>query len=168
MFDAGDGIFDFFNDDCKMSPNRSHLCMYEDHFIKDYGMGLAGFYALAHMCYDRWQKRSPRVAAKKSSAYPDTGVSAFLPISPQWEHASDGFREVQLCDYPEFAGHVGGKGFRIKNRAPPCEHQRRGHMRTLRDGRKVYVRPSIINKGGEKVVYRVAGELAAAGNIPAL
>ena len=31
----------------------------------------------------------------------------------------------------------------------------RGHIRTLKDGRKVYIRSSIVNKGGAKIVYRI-------------
>ena len=108
------------------------------------------------MCHDRWRKRLLISGTKKHEAYPSMGVTAVMAKTPQWEHMSEGFREVQLQDYPDFAEHSRASGFRVENRSSPCEHERRGHMRTLKDGRVVYVRPSIVNKGGERVVYTLS------------
>jgi hypothetical protein len=143
--------------ECMMSPNRSKVCPLEAEYTKAHGMGLSDFLALVLMCYDRWQNRPISLRTKKWESYSDMGVSILMPKTPQWEHISEGFREIQLRDYTEFVEQARASGFRVENRASPCEHERRGHMRTLKDGRKVYVRPSIVNKGGEKIVYRVTG-----------
>jgi hypothetical protein len=139
---------------CKMGPNRSRICPYETEASKAYGTGLLGLLAIATMCFDRWRKRPLRSGTKKTKSYSGNGV-AFIAITPQWEHVSEGFREVQLREFPDFARQMQSRGWSVENRSSPCEHERRGHIRTLKDGRKVFVRPSIVNKGGEKVVYRI-------------
>jgi len=156
MFDAGEGVSDIFYTKCKMSRNRSHLCMIEMTNIDEYGIGLLGFHALVMMCYDRWQKRPLIVGTKKNETYIDMGVAALIAKIPQWQHTSVGFVEIPLRNYPQFTKQARARGYLIDNRSSPCEHVRRGHMRTLKDGRKVYVRSSIINKGGEKVIYKVS------------
>ena len=140
--------------ECKMGPNRSNICPYETEVTKIYGLGLRGYLALASMCFDRWRKRPMRGGTKKAGSYNEKGV-AFIINTPQWEHVSEGFREVQLREYPDFVVKRQLKGWSVDNRTSPCEHERRGHIRTLKDGRKVLVRASIVNKGGEKVVYRI-------------
>ena len=144
--------------ECLMSPNRAKICPLDIEFSKAYGLGLCGILALVVMCYDRWQNRPVSTGTKKWESYSGMGVSAIVTATPQWEHISEGFREVRLHDYPEYVQQTRASGFHVENRSSPCEHERRGHMRTLKDGRMVYVRPSVINKGGEKVVYKVSGE----------
>lgn len=159
LFDChtGDGVSEMNSADCKMGPNRAHLCMYEKEFTNKYGINLTDLYALTAMCYDRWQRRPVKIKSKRRESYNDMGVSHIVPKTPQWEHMSEGFREIQLREYPNLVETIRTHGYHIENRMSPCEHERRGHMRTLKDGRKIYVRPSIVNKGGEKVVYRVSG-----------
>jgi len=148
------GISETLSTGCKMGPNRCKICPCEIEVLKAYGIGLQGFLAIALMCFDRWRKRPLRSGTKKTRYYPGKGVS-YISRTPQWEHVSEGFREVQLREYPEFVRQMQSRGWSVENRASPCEHERRGHIRTLKDGRKVFVRPSIVNKGGEKVVYRI-------------
>ena len=157
VYDDGDGISDLFSTECKMSPNRSHLCLFEKFAMDTYRLGLTGFHAIVQMCYERWEKRPMRSDTKIQKSYSDRGVSYVMADSPQWEHVSGGFREVQLRDYPIYIQQTKAKGFHVENRISPCEHERRGHIRTLSDGRKINVRPSIVNKGGEKIVYKVNG-----------
>ena len=157
MIDPGDGISDIFSENCRISRNRSRLCMIETELFNEYGIGFLGFHALVLMCYDRWLKRPINNGTKKSESYFDMGVSALMTKTPQWEHISDGFVEVPLRNYPRFSEQARISGYQLKNRSSPCEHVRREHMRTLKNGRRVYVRPSIINKGGEKIIYRVNG-----------
>jgi hypothetical protein len=141
--------------ECMIGSQRSKICPQEIDCMKEYGMGLRDFHALVVMCFDRWQNRPMRMNSKKRDLYNCIGVSAIIPKTSQWEHISEGFREIQLCDYPEFVLQKTAIGYHVEDRASPCEHERRGHIRTLRDGRKVFVSPSIVNKGGEKVVYKV-------------
>jgi len=141
--------------ECRMSPNRSKVCPMEIKSSRTYGLGLSDFLAIVLMCYSRWQKRPMSAGTRKQESYSGSGV-ALIARTPQWEHISEGFREVQLREYPDLARQMRAGGWNIDNRASPCEHERRGHMRTLKDGRVIYVRPSIVNKGGEKVVYRVS------------
>ena len=143
--------------ECMLSPNRSKVCPLEIDYSKIFGMGMRDICALVMMCYDRWQNRPMRSGSKKRESYSGMGVSVVMAKTQQWEHISEGFREVQLHEYPEVAEQMRATGYHVENRSSPCEHNRRGHMRTLKNGRKVYVRPSIVNKGGEKVVYKVHG-----------
>lgn len=140
--------------ECRMSLNRSKGCPLEIGNTRAFGAGLSGFLAIVLMCYDRWQKRPVSTGTKKQESYSERGV-AYIAKTPQWVHSSEGFREVQLREYPDFSSQMRARGWNVENRASPCEHERRGHMRSLKDGRTVYVRPSIVNKGGERVVYRV-------------
>ena len=141
--------------ECMIGSRRSKICPQEIDCVKEFGMGLRDFHALVVMCFDRWQNRPMKTTSKKRESYNNMGVSAIVPKTPQWEHVSEGFREIQLRDYPEFIRQTRASGYHVEDRASPCEHERRGHIRTLKDGRKIYVRPSIINKGGEKVVYKI-------------
>ena len=154
MYHTGRDISATFSTECKMGPNRSKICPFELETSKLYGIGLQGFLAVATMCFDRWRKRPMRSDTKKTESFPERGVT-FIINMPQWEHVSGGYREVRLREYPDIARQIQSKGRSVDNRASPCEHERRGHIRTLRDGRKINVRPSIVNKGGEKVVYRI-------------
>ena len=148
-----DSIIDYSG--CLMNPNRLKICPRESAFSKKTGVCLQDIIALVLMCFDKWKNRPVRAGTKKWDSFTDTDVSVYIPKTPQWEHSSEGFREVQLRDYFEFAKQNKTGGYKIENRSSPCEHNRRGHTRTLRDGRKVLVRPSIVNKGGEKVIYKV-------------
>ena len=153
-YSVASSISSISSTECKMGPSRCKICPCEIEVSKAYGTGLSGFLAIASMCFDRWQKRPLRSGTKKTKSYPGNGV-AYIANTPQWEHVSEGFREVQLREYPDFVKQMQAKGWSVENWSSPCEHERRGHVRTLKDGRKVYVRPSIVNKGGEKVVYRI-------------
>jgi len=153
-FSTRNGNTGIFRTECKMGPNRSQICIYEKELTNTFGVGLLGFLAILLMCYSRWQNRPMRIGTKKAESYPGMGV-AYIASTPQWEHTSGGFREVQLREYPDFVKQMRSRGWSVENRSSPCEHERRGHMRTLKDGRMVFVRPSIVNKGGEKIVYLI-------------
>ena len=153
-YKSASGIISTLSVECKMGPNRCKICPCEIEVSKAYGIGLQGFLAIASLCSDRWQKKPMRTGTKKTTFYSGNGV-AFIANTPQWEHMSEGFREVQLREYPDFAKQMQSRGWSVENRASPCEHERRGHIRTLKDGRKVFIQPSIVNKGGEKIVYRI-------------
>ena len=155
LFDAGDGISYIYRHECRMGPNRSQICLYEQEYTKKYGVGLPGFLALVLMCYDKWQKRPMKQYLNRNKFYPGDDVSLIITDTPQWEHISKGYREVRLNNYLEIAEHIKISRRPVENRVSPCEHARRGHMRKLKDGRVISVRPSIVNKGGEKIIYKI-------------
>jgi len=85
------------------SPTKDYLLNIPERFYrlaKELGVGLLGLHALAIMCYERWQKRPLNIGTKKSESYSNMGVSAIVTKTPQWEHLSEGFQEIQLLDYP--------------------------------------------------------------------
>ena len=45
-------------------------------------------------------------------------------------------------------------GFKFPNRQKPGQHTRRGHQRTYKSGKKIYIKPQIINLGAERKIYK--------------
>ena len=52
-------------------------------------------------------------------------------------------------------------GYKFPNRQKPSQHTRRGHLRTYQSGKKIYIKPQVINLGSERKIYkdyRIIGE----------
>lgn len=45
-------------------------------------------------------------------------------------------------------------GFKFPNRQKPGQHTRRGHQRTYQSGKKIYIKPQVINLGSERKIYK--------------
>ena len=141
--------------ECKLSPNRARICRCAIGILNEYKMTQADFYKVAMMCYDRWQNRPIKQGTKKSSTYNSQGVSAVFVGTPPGQGTSPLFREVRLTDVSEHAEQLRASGWKIEGRASPSEHERRGHTRTLKNGKVIDVKGSTVNKGKGQAVYHI-------------
>ena len=141
--------------ECKLSPNRVRICRCATGILAEYNMTQTDFYNLAMMCYDKWQNRPVRQGTKKSGTYNSRGVSAVFVGTPHEKGASPLFREVRLTEVSEHAEQLKASGWKIEGRASPVEHERRGHTRTLKNGKIVDVKGSVVNKGKSQAVYHI-------------
>ena len=145
-----------FTGECKLSPNRVNICELERELHELCGLAsFYDYYALAMMCFDKWKNRPIRQNTNKSKSYNDLGVSTiFLETRPETKQQTD-FKEVPLKESARYESQMRAKGWIVKNRLSPCEHERRAHTRVLKSGKIVRVRGSIVNKGNTKAVYKI-------------
>lgn len=145
-----------FIGECKMSPKRECICM-RDKEAKQYFNcpSLSDCYAIVMMCFDRWKNRPVRTNTAKATTYNDEGVSTIFVQTRENSKEPATFKEVTIRDSANYIATMRAHGWKVKNRLSPCEHHRRGHLRHLKNGKIVYVRGSIVNKGHAKPIYKI-------------
>ena len=145
-----------FPGECKLSPNRVHICELEQELREICGLAsFYDYYALAMMCFEKWKNRPIKQNTNKSKTYNDAGISTIFLETPPEAKQPSGFKEIPLRECADYEAKMRARGWTVKNRLSPCEHERRAHIRVLKSGKVVSVRGSIVNKGNQRAIYKV-------------
>ena len=62
---------------------------------------------------------------------------------------------VRLSDIVITENKGSNRSIRSNTHQSPCEHRRRGYWRKYKSGKMVWVKETIVNKGKQRVVYKV-------------
>ena len=143
--------------ECRMSPNRERICQRAKGIADGLGTSQVDFLGLVMMCYDKWKNRPIRQGTKKANTYSDKGVSTVFVGTPPGKGQIPIFREVRLSEITKQTETLRASGWKIENRASPVEHDRREHTRTLKSGKVVPIRGSVVNKGKGQAIFRIEG-----------
>ncbi len=145
-----------FPEECKLSPNREHICVREQQAKEYFGCAsFSDYYALVMMCFDKWKNRPIRQNTNKAKTYDDLGVSTIFVQSHLESETFNSFKEVPLRESASYVDSMRARGWKIENRLSPCEHVRREHTRHLKSGKVVHVRSAVINKGNTRPIYKI-------------
>ena len=83
-----------------------------------------------------------------------TNSSASKSVKIQIPEQGENSHFVTLSDFVVYEKHH--KGSKHGTHASPCEHARSGYWRVYKSGKRVWVKPTVVNKGKTKSVYRVS------------
>ena len=113
-------------------------------------------FMLNHLANTTWLLSNEKIEQKVEEIKPDSNLIKLAKRKGKLPPVS-----YKVLDINIFKRKSKNGGFKFPNRQKPGQHTRRGHLRIYKSGKKVYIKPQIINLGSERKIYkdyRIQGE----------
>tara|TARA_Y100001972_G_scaffold129136_1_gene194417 strand:+ start:6703 stop:7578 length:876 start_codon:yes stop_codon:yes gene_type:complete len=106
-------------------------------------------FMLNHLANTTWLLSNEKIEQKVEEIKPDSNLIKLAQRKGKLPPVS-----YKILDINIFKSKSKKGGYKFPNRQKPGQHTRRGHLRIYKSGKKVYIKPQIINLGSERKIYK--------------
>ena len=130
------------------TPSPGTLNVNGDYFTYD-DLDKDEVFMLNHLANTSWLLSNQKIEEKVEEVKPDSNLIKMALRKGKLPPVS-----YKVLDINIFKRKSKNGGFKFPNRQKPGQHTRRGHQRTYKSGKKIYIKPQIINLGAERKIYK--------------